>query len=144
MKTVKIKKLMPYSGVTPAYASYGASGMDLYACGNHIINPGKRELVHTAVALELPEDCVGLICSRSGLATKYGIIVLNSPGILDQDYRGEVGVLLFNTGDQAYEITPGDRIAQLIVLPCEQMHIVCVDALSDTARGSGGFGSTGR
>ena len=128
----------------PAYATGGAAGIDLRAVAPQRLEPGARALVGTGFALALPPDCEGQIRPRSGLAAKRGVTVLNAPGTIDADYRGEVKVLLVNLGDGAVEIAPGDRIAQLVVAPVARLTHVEVDALPDTERGAGGFGSTGR
>jgi dUTP pyrophosphatase len=131
----------------PAYESESAAGMDLAAAlpegAPEILAPGARALIATGFALELPADHEAQIRSRSGLALKHGVTVLNSPGTIDADYRGEVKVLLINLGTEAFEIERGMRIAQLVIQPVSRAALVEVDELSDSARGSGGFGSTG-
>jgi len=131
----------------PCYESNEAAGMDLRAAIDQdkplIIEPGKRALVSTGLAIELPENHEGQIRPRSGLAFKHGITVLNSPGTIDADYRGEIKVLLINHSDEPFEITRGMRIAQLVVAPVVQVMVNEVFALSDTARGVAGYGSTG-
>lgn len=132
---------------TPDYQSSGAAGMDLLAAiadnTRLIIEPGARELVPTGLSLALPEGYEAQIRPRSGLALKNGVTVLNAPGTIDSDYRGEVGVLLINLGAAPFEIQRGARIAQMVIAPVTRAVLMEVDDLSSTVRGSGGFGSTG-
>jgi len=130
----------------PAYASSGAAGIDLVAAIARTLklNPENRVLVPTGIAIALPGGYEGQIRPRSGLALEHGITVLNSPGTIDCDYRGEVKVLLANLGQSTHWIRRGDRIAQLVVAPVTRVEIQRVADLPETARGSGGFGSTGR
>jgi dUTP pyrophosphatase len=127
----------------PAYATDGAAGMDLLAAHEVTLAPGGRSLVPTGIAIALPEGYEMQIRPRSGLALKHGITVLNAPGTVDADYRGEVGVVLLNTGAQAFTVARGDRIAQAVFAPVTRANLVEVSALPETARGAGGFGSTG-
>ncbi|ATQ70128.1 MULTISPECIES: dUTP diphosphatase [Methylosinus] len=131
----------------PAYASAGAAGLDLLAAlapgQKLVLEPGARDLVPTGIALMLPEGFEAQVRPRSGLALDYGVTVLNTPGTIDRDYRGEVKALLVNLGTHPFEIVRGMRIAQLVVAPCARVEIVEVAELDDTARGAGGFGSTG-
>jgi dUTP pyrophosphatase len=131
----------------PAYATEASAGMDLYAAIPEkeifTLNIGKRMLIPTGLCIELPSGFEGQVRPRSGLALKHGITVLNAPGTIDADYRGEVSVLLINHGDQPFEITRGMRIAQLVVAPVIQARWDERAILSDTARGAGGYGSTG-
>lgn len=131
----------------PAYESLGAAGMDLRAAVAEdrplLILPGKRALVPTGLVMEIPEGMEGQIRPRSGLAFKHGITCLNTPGTIDSDYRGEVKVLLVNLGDEDFSVTRGMRIAQIIFAPVTQMRVEERDAVGGTARGVGGFGSTG-
>ncbi len=131
----------------PAYETDQAAGMDLAAAvpaGDPIVlAPGKRALVPTGLTLELPEGFEAQIRPRSGLAFKRGVTVLNSPGTIDADYRGEVGVLLINLGEEDFVINRGDRIAQMIIAPVTQGRLEAVLEVNNTARGAGGFGSTG-
>jgi len=129
----------------PAYESSQAAGMDLRAAIDAplVIAPGERQLVPTGLSIELPDHHEGQIRPRSGLAFKHGITVLNSPGTIDADYRGEVKILLINHGSENFEITRGMRIAQMIVAPVMQVNIIEAESLSDTARGGAGYGSTG-
>jgi dUTP pyrophosphatase len=131
----------------PAYASAGAAGLDLRAAVPEdrpvLILPGRRSLVPTGLILEIPEGYEGQVRPRSGLAFKHGITCLNTPGTIDWDYRGEVGVLLVNLGDEDFRVTRGMRIAQLVVAPVTRVAVEERAAVGDTARGAGGFGSTG-
>jgi len=129
----------------PSYATAGAAGMDLRAALPEalVLMPGQRALVPTGLELALPPGHEGQVRPRSGLALKHGLTVLNSPGTIDADYRGEVGVILVNLGQAPVELTPGMRIAQLVVAPVVQAHVQRVEVLDGTARGGGGFGSTG-
>lgn len=128
----------------PDYATTGAAGIDLRAAAAHRLEPGSRALIGTGFAIALPSSCEGQIRPRSGLAARRGVTVLNAPGTVDADYRGEVKVLLVNLGEEPVEIAAGDRIAQLVVAPVSRLHLVEVDTLPETVRGAGGFGSTGR
>ncbi len=129
----------------PAYATDGAAGMDLHAAIERDIElqPGKYVIVPTGIAVELPSGTEGQVRPRSGLAAKHGVTLLNAPGTVDSDYRGEVRVNLINLGDAPFTVTRGMRIAQMIVARFEQAELVERQALSDTARGAGGHGSTG-
>lgn len=131
----------------PAYESAGAAGMDLRAAVPEdrplLILPGKRALVPTGLILEIPEGMEGQVRPRSGLAFKHGLTVLNSPGTVDSDYRGEVKVILANLGDAAFAVTRGQRIAQLVPALVQRATLAEVATLDDTTRGAGGFGSTG-
>lgn len=129
------------TGSPPRYASQGAAGADLHAAEALTLAPGERAAVATAVHLELPAGLVGLVWPRSGLALKHGIDTL--AGVIDSDYRGEVRVVLVNHGHEPFRIQPGDRIAQLLVQRVERVAFTPAGALSDTARGQGGFGSSG-
>ncbi len=130
----------------PAYQSVLAAGLDLLAAvdGTITLAPGARALVPTGLAMALPAGFEAQVRPRSGLAAKHGVTVLNTPGTIDADYRGEVKVILINLGDDPFEISRGDRIAQMVIAPVLQADIVEVEVLSETERGSGGFGSTGR
>jgi dUTP pyrophosphatase len=126
----------------PAYASSGAAGADLRSSEDVVIAPGARAAVATNLRLEIPSDHVGLVWPRSGLAVKHGIDTL--AGVIDADYRGEVRVVLVNHGDEPFAIRCGDRIAQLLIQKVERAEFVVASAIGETARGAGGFGSTGR
>lgn len=129
----------------PAYQTPGSAGMDLHAAleADCTIAPGARQFVPCGFALAIPPGYEGQVRSRSGLALKHGIAVLNSPGTIDSDYRGELGVVLINHGDQPFPLSRGTRIAQLVIAPVKQAAWVEVDALPDTTRGAGGYGHTG-
>jgi len=143
---VAVKRLPHGAGLTlPAYATALSAGADLLAAVHEPLElaPGKRVIVPTGLAMALPPGYEAQIRPRSGLAAKNGITALNSPGTIDADYRGEVGVILVNHGDQTFTIERGMRIAQLIIAPVTTAAWREVDDLDDTARGDGGFGSTG-
>ena len=147
---LKIKALSPKIGKeipAPRFATVGSAAMDLCACieGDVTIAAGARAIIPTGLAIALPSaEYVALICARSGLASKFGITMANGVGVIDSDYRGELRVALFNSSDSDYTIHDGDRIAQLMVLPVVQPQLQFVEELDETARGCGGFGSTGR
>ena len=129
----------------PTRAHEGDAGVDLYACEAAHIGPGERWSVGTGVAVEIPDGHAGLVLPRSGLARDHGIALVNSPGLIDAGYRGEVRVLLLNTDPaELFRIAPGDRIAQLVVAPIAIADPVEVATLSESTRGDGGFGSSGR
>lgn len=128
----------------PAYATAGAAGMDVVAAEAMTIAPGARAAVATGFALAIPPGYEVQVRPRSGLALKHGVTCLNTPGTIDSDYRGEVKVILANLGDSPFVIARGERIAQLVPAPVLHAALVEVEALDETARGSGGFGSTGR
>jgi dUTP pyrophosphatase len=141
---IRIKRLNHGAGLPlPSYATSGAAGMDICAAENLTLKVGKRHAVATGFAFAIPDGFEVQVRPRSGLALKHGITCLNTPGTIDSDYRGEVKVILANLGDEDFMIQRGDRIAQLVVAPVTQGTMSEVDALDDTARGSGGFGSTG-
>lgn len=132
-------------GHEPVYASAGAAGADLRA---HLaepitVEPGGRAVVPTGVRISLPEGYEGQVRPRSGLAARHGVTVLNAPGTIDSDYRGEIKVILVNLGEAAYQVCSGDRIAQLVIAPVSQVVFEQLE-LDDSVRGAGGFGSTGR
>ena len=131
----------------PAYETVNSAGMDLRAYlpeGAIVIKPLQRVLVPTGLFMEIPEGYEGQVRPRSGLAIKNGITVLNTPGTIDADYRGEVKIILINLSDTDFTISSGDRIAQIIFAKCEQMEVVNVETLSETERGVGGLGHTGK
>jgi dUTP pyrophosphatase len=129
----------------PEYKSEGASGLDLVAAVEDevILNPGDYKIVPTGIHIQIPEGYEGEVRPRSGLAAKFGITVLNTPGTIDSDYRGEVKVILINLGKNPYIINRGDRIAQLVISKYERVKLIPVHALDNTDRGEGGFGHTG-
>lgn len=141
---INIKKLND-SAAAPTYGSEFAAGADLYACldGNVTVPPHTTVVIPTGIALELPVGYAGLIYARSGLATKKGLAPANKVGVVDCDYRGEVKVALHNHGETVQEICAGERIAQLVITPYITAEFTVAEELSDTARGAGGFGSTG-
>ncbi len=141
---VKIKKLLP-GAVTPSYGSAFAAGADLYAClENEIeIAPGETEFIHTGISAEIPAGFAGLVFARSGLACKKDLAPANKVGVIDSDYRGEIMVAIHNHGKQARTIANGERIAQLLIMPYVTANFIESEALSETKRGEGGFGSTG-
>jgi dUTP pyrophosphatase len=129
----------------PSRAHDGDAGYDLHAAEAAVLAPGERASVGTGIAVAIPEGHAGLVLPRSGLAARHGISVVNAPGLIDAGYRGEVRVLLLNTDREApFEIAPGDRIAQLVVVRVETPEPLELDELEETARGAAGFGSTGR
>lgn len=141
---VRVQLLRP-TAVLPRYMTAHAAGMDLHAALDEILTlvPGERTLIPTGLALAIPPGFEGQVRPRSGLALKRGIALVNSPGTIDADYRGEVGIILINHGQEPVAITPGERIAQLVIAPVSQALLVTVDALDDTGRAGGGFGHTG-
>lgn len=144
MDVIKVK-LKAAEGVTPpSYATDGASGMDLRANEAAVIKAGRRAAVGTGLYIELPEGCEAQVRPRSGLALKHGVTVLNAPGTIDSDYRGEIRVILANFGEEDFAIEPGDRIAQMVFAPVTKAELVRVEELGETQRAEGGFGSTGR
>lgn len=142
---VKLRALAPDVRV-PVYASAGAAGADIHAWMAEpiVVRPGQRVLVPTGLHAEIPPGYEIQVRSRSGLAVKHGLFVVNSPGTIDSDYRGEIKVILGNIGPEPITVMPGERIAQLVVAPVIQACFTLVDQLNDTSRGHGGFGSTGR
>lgn len=145
MIEIKLKRLPHGDGLAPpAYASRHAAGLDVLAAESLTLDPGARHAVATGFAIAIPEGYEVQVRPRSGLALKHGITCLNTPGTIDADYRGEVKVILANLGAEPFEIRRGERIAQLVPAPVLQARFEEVDELDETARGAGGFGSTGR
>ena len=141
---VRVKRLNHGAGLPlPVYATSGAAGMDVCAAESLLLRAGRRHAVATGFAFAIPDGYEVQVRPRSGLALKSGITCLNTPGTIDSDYRGEVKVILANLGEDDFQITKGDRIAQLVIAPVTQAAMVEVDEIDDTARGAGGFGSTG-
>ena len=140
--TLRFKRIHP-DAVLPAYAHPSDAGMDLRSVDELVISPGKRALVHTGLVMLLPPAYEAQVRPRSGLALKQGVTVLNSPGTIDSGYRGEVGVILINLGEDPFVVKPGDKIAQLVIAPVTQPQIVETEFVDETDRGVGGFGSTG-
>lgn len=142
--TLRFARLHP-DARPPAQAHDGDAGYDLHAAEPASLGPGERASVGTGVAVAIPEGCAGLVLPRSGLAARYGVALVNSPGLIDSGYRGEVRVLLLNTDrTERFEVAVGDRIAQLLLVRFESGPAEEVASLDETARGAGGFGSTGR
>lgn len=144
--TLRIKKLDHAKDLPlPSYATPGSAGMDLRSASVEpvVISPGQRALVPTGLILEIADGYEGQVRPRSGLALKNGISLVNSPGTIDSDYRGEVKVIMINLGDDHFMVNYGDRIAQLVIAPVIQAQIVEIDEISESERGDGGFGSTG-
>ena len=145
MIKVNFKKLNE-NAVKPTYGTEFSAGADLYACegGEVAINPGETKLIHTGLSLQIPEGYAGLIYARSGIATKRGLAPANKVGVIDSDYRGEIMVSLYNHSDAPQTIADGERIAQLVITPFLKVEYNETDTLTDTVRGEGGFGSTGK
>ena len=147
---LKIKALSPKIGreiPAPFYATPGSAAMDLHACVDEAVTipAGRRAVIPTGLAIALPSaDYVALVFARSGLGIKHGVAPANCVGVIDSDYRGEVMVGLQNSGKEDYTVSPGDRIAQLMITPVVQAQVRLVDELDETERGAGGFGSTGQ
>jgi dUTP pyrophosphatase len=137
-----VKRLSP-TATLPSYSHPGDAGLDLYASVAVAIEPGETRLVGTGISIELPPNTEAQIRPRSGLALKQGITVLNTPGTIDQGYRGEVGVILINHGRSRFDVQPGMKIAQMVVAPFVSVTVEEAGELTSTARGHGGFGSTG-
>lgn len=144
MNAVRVKKLHP-NAVLPTYGSARSAGADLYACNSEeiVIKSGETVLISTGIALEIPEGFAGLIYARSGIATKRGLAPANKVGVIDSDYRGEIMVALHNHSNTTQTVAVGERIAQLVITPYITATFCESQELDDTARGTGGFGSTG-
>jgi len=140
--TVNFKRIHP-DATLPSYARPGDAGMDVCACESATLQPGERKLVKTGLIMELPRGTEAQMRPRSGLALKHGITLLNTPGTIDEGYRGELGVILINLGQAPFEVTAGMRIAQMVIAPVLRVETNEVREVSDTARGANGFGSTG-
>lgn len=140
--TLKIKKISE-KAIIPNYAHEGDAGLDLYAVEKLVLNPGERGLVHTGIQIELPKNTEAQIRPRSGLALKNGITTLNSPGTIDEGYRGEIGVIIINHGNEKFIIEEGMKIAQMVIKPVYKVNVIEKDKLSDTERMANGFGSSG-
>ncbi len=145
MNTVRVKKLHP-NAVLPTYGSQEAAGADLYACLQEAVTvePGEVFWVPTGIALEVPKGCAGLVYARSSMGAKRGLAPANKVGVIDSDYRGEIRVVLLNHSKEPQTIQPGERVAQFIITPVLQPAYEEVAELTDTDRGAGGFGSTGK
>ena len=140
--TLRFKKVHP-DAVLPSYAHPSDAGMDVRSVEDMVLAPGRRALVHTGLVMLLPPGYEAQVRPRSGLALKSGVTVLNTPGTIDSGYRGEVGVILINLGDSEFQVRKGDKVAQLVIAPVTQPEIAEADAVDETDRGAGGFGSTG-
>lgn len=140
-----VRRVGPVEVPLPAYQSEGAAGLDLCAAIREpfTLEPGARRLIPTGLALAIPSGYEGQVRPRSGLALRYGIGIVNSPGTIDADFRGEVAIVLVNHGQAPFVIEPLGRIAQLVISPVARVAVELTDALDDTARGAGGYGSTG-
>ena len=136
-------KRLSKEAILPAYAHESDAGMDIRSIDDLVLEPGKRALVHTGLAMELENDTEAQVRPRSGLALKYGITVLNTPGTIDAGYRGEVGVILANFGDEPFAIHKGDKIAQMVIAHVAKAEITEVEEINSSDRGAVGFGSTG-
>ena len=145
MLPIKVKKLKP-NAILPTYGSLEAAGADLYACldDSVTIHPGETVFIPTGLAMEIPVGCAGLLYARSGLACKQDLAPANKVGVVDSDYRGQVMVALHNHGAVSQTVSPGERIAQLLITPVYTPGFCETDDLTDTDRGAGGFGSTGK
>ena len=144
---MEVKIINKSDNQLPAYETVNSAGMDLRAYlpeGPIVLKPMQRTLVPTGLFMEIPEGYEGQVRPRSGLAIKNGITVLNTPGTIDADYRGEVKIILINLSDTDFTINSGERVAQIVFAKCEQMEVVHVETLSETERGAGGFGHTGK
>lgn len=142
---VFIKRVHSFDLPLPQYMTPGSSGVDLYAAleENIILSPGGIHLIPTGIAVSIPEGFEAQVRPRSGLALKHGISVLNTPGTIDADYRGEIKVIVINLGDKEYILTRGERIAQMVFARVEKAELIQRDVLDETGRGAGGFGHTG-
>ena len=140
--TLSFKRIHP-DAVLPAYAHPSDAGMDIRSVRSLVIPAGRRALVPTGLVVNLPAGYEAEVRPRSGLALKYGVTVLNSPGTIDSGYRGEIGVILANFGEADFEVKVGDRVAQLVIAPVTQPTVVEAQEVDETDRGAGGFGSTG-
>jgi dUTP pyrophosphatase len=145
---VKIKRIRPQEDSdlpSPRYMTEKSSGMDLYAAVNEeiFLNPGQRRLIPTGIAVSVPEGYEAQVRPRSGLALRDGITVANTPGTIDADYRGEIGVILINHGENPFQVKRGDRVAQMVIVPVARGELEWVEDLDETPRSGGGFGHTG-
>jgi dUTP pyrophosphatase len=145
MIEIELQRLPHGEGLPmPSYATEGAAGLDIVAAEDVMLGPGQRHAVATGFAIAIPEGYEVQVRPRSGLALRHGITCLNTPGTIDHDYRGEVKIILANLGREAFQVRRGERIAQLVPAPVLKATFCEVESLSDTERGSGGFGSTGQ
>ena len=139
---LKIKKIND-NAIIPNYAHEGDAGLDLYAVQELTLDPGERGLIHTGIQIELPRNTEAQIRPRSGLALKNGITTLNSPGTIDEGYRGEIGVILINHSNEVFKVEQGMKIAQMVIKPVFRVNIIETEELSDSERNGKGFGSSG-
>lgn len=139
VEVVKLNKDLP----TPKYAHHGDAGMDLYSAVDAVLEPGEWKIIPSGIKISVPYGFEAQVRPRSGLAAKFGVTVVNSPGTIDHEYRGEVGVIMINHNKQPFVIKKGERIAQLVFHKIEIVHLEEVEQISETTRGAGGFGSTG-
>ena len=139
--SVQVKLLHP-DAKAPSYGRSGDAGLDVYSVEDVVLFPGEKQIVKTGIAMAIPEGCVALVWDRSGVAAKGGIKTMG--GVIDHTYRGEYGIIMTNLTKTAYQVNKGDRIAQVLIQPIYTADITVVDELSDSVRGSGGFGSSGR
>ena len=139
-------KILREGAALPTYGTASSAGADLRACLDApvVLAPGETRLIPIGIAMEIPEGYVGLVFARSGLGIKHGVVPGNCVGVIDSDYRGEIMIGLYNSGESEYTVQPGDRIAQLMVTPVVRPVLVQAEELDETDRGAGGFGSTGR
>jgi dUTP pyrophosphatase len=142
MLNIKIKRINE-SAIVPHYAHEGDAGLDLFSIEEKIINSGETVLIHTGIQIELPENTEAQVRPRSGLALKHSITVLNTPGTIDEGYRGEIGVILINHSKVNFKVEKGMKIAQMVIKPVLKVSVQEVSELSSTERADGGFGSTG-
>jgi len=145
---MKIKRIRPQGDSdlpSPRYMTEKSSGMDLYAAVAEeiLLNPGERRLIPTGISISVPEGYEAQVRPRSGLALKDGVTLVNTPGTIDADYRGEIGVILINHGEKPFQVKRGDRVAQMVIVPVAKAELEWVEALDETPRSGGGFGHTG-
>lgn len=143
MYKLNVKKVHN-DAVIPSFAHPGDAGMDLFSVADMVINPTESALIPTGICIELPKDTEAQVRPRSGLALNYSVTVLNSPGTIDEGYRGEIKVILINHGKEPFIVEKGDKIAQMVIKPTYKVEIIQAQELGDSSRGEGGFGSTGR
>ncbi|MBL8048690.1 MAG: dUTP diphosphatase [Chthonomonas sp.] len=139
----RVRVVATSDAVIPAYETSGAAGVDLRTTAKIRLEPGERTLAPTGLKMQIPAGYEGQIRPRSGLALKRGLSMVNSPGTIDSDYRGEIGIILINHGQETIELEAGERIAQMVFCPVTQVEFEAVESLDETSRGAGGFGSTG-
>ncbi len=144
MDKININIKVEDESLMPSYETLGSAGADLKANEEGVLMPGQRKLIKTGISIELPAGYEAQVRPRSGLALKHGISMVNTPGTIDSDYRGEIGVILINHGDTPFEYKKGDRIAQLVIARYSRAEFQICSSLSETERGSGGFGHTGK